>query len=108
MDPVAQQVFVGAFMAYVLQWLKKSSWFPILTEKASRYVKVAFSFLVALGTAFAVDVNYDAVAGVLTLPGLTWLNMWNGLLAFGLSFLTQHATYETVIRAGAPVNKVTP
>jgi hypothetical protein len=108
MDLVPQQVVIGAFMAYVLQWLKKWPPFPVLTEKANRWVKVIFSGVVAAGTVFALEVDYTAVGGILTVAGLTWDNMWNGLLSFGLSFLTQHVTYETVIRAGVAANKRVP
>ena len=104
MDSATQQVVIGFVMSYVMQWLKKAKWFPFITERSDKIVKVLFSSIVALCTALSIGVNWDATSGVLSFTGLAWVNIWNGLMAFLLSFVTQHVAYEAVIHP-AEVNK---
>src|SRR3990167_847004 len=100
MESSAQQVVVGFVMSYVMQWVKRATWFPFVAERSDRVIKVIFSALVALCTALSIGVDWNAAEGILTLSVLTWVNVWNGLMAFGLSFATQHVTYENPIPAG--------
>jgi hypothetical protein len=97
------QIVVGIVFSYGLQWLKKASWFPLLTERSGRYLKVALSAVVAAGSALAISVAWDP-AGVLTISGLTVGNLWAGLQAFLVSFLVQHISYEKLVRAAAPAS----
>ena len=97
MDQVTAQVVIGALFAYVLQWLKKATWFPLFEENSARAWKVAVSGLIAAGTAASINFSWQATGGVLTISGVTGAHVWNALVAFGVSFLSQHGTYEVLI-----------
>jgi len=99
MEPISAQVVLGAAFAYILQWLKKASWFPVLTEQSSKGWKVTVSAIVAAATAASIDLDWQQAQGVLTISGLTWDHTWNALIAFGVSWLSQHASYELLVKA---------
>jgi len=100
-DMIPTQVLIGAVVAYLLQWLKGQRWFPFITEQGSKYAKVAISAVVAAASAFAIDFDWNGAAGTLLISGLTWSHIWGGLVAFGISFLSQHASYELLIHPNA-------
>ncbi len=94
MDQVQLQVVIGVVMSYVIQFLKKTPWCPIITERTDKIVQVAFSALVAAGSALAVSFSYDSTLGQLTVTGLTWANMGHGLLNFLVSLISQQGAYR--------------
>lgn len=94
---VVAQVVVGAGFAYILQWVKKAEWFPWLTRHSTDGWKVIVSAVIAAASAFAIDFKWDSGAGSLMITGLTFAHAWNGLVAFGVSFLAQHGTYKALI-----------
>jgi hypothetical protein len=100
MDQTTAQVVIGSLMAYILQWLKQAPWFPILTEQSAKWWKVAVSAVVAALTAAGIDYSWEAASGTLILTGMTFDHVWNALIAFGVSFLSQHAAYEALINKG--------
>ena len=103
MDTMTAQVVLGALAAYVLQWLKRASWFPLLTENSTKAWKVLLSGIVAAATALSINFDWASATGTLTISGLTWPHIWNGLIAFGLSFLSQHTSYELLVRPSESV-----
>ncbi len=92
------QIVVGVIVAVVLQRLKAVSWFPALSEASTRWTKVTVSALAAVASALAITVAWDGSAGVLTISGLTVENLANGVQAFLVSFLSQHVSYEMLLR----------
>jgi len=94
---ISTQVLIGVAMSYVLQWLKVQKWFPLFTEGMSKYGKVIISGVVAAGSALGIHFGYDPTLGSLTITGLTLAHVWAGILAFGYSFVAQHASYELLI-----------
>ena len=105
MDQISAQVVFGALMAYVLQSLKRASWFPILTEQSTKAWKIGLSAIIAAAAAFAINFQFDASHGILTISGLTWDHAWNGLVTFGVSFLSQHSSYELLVKKTVPLAK---
>jgi hypothetical protein len=97
MEPTLIQVVLGIVASYVMQALKKTSLFPLVTEGSGKLIKVLFSGLIAAGTALGVQFIWDPTLGQLTLTGLTWSHVGNALLAFLVSFLSQHIAYEGLI-----------
>ena len=91
-------------MSFVMQFLKKASWFPLLTERMDTILKVAFSALVAAGSALAISFSFDATLGQLIVTGLTWANVGHGLMVFLTSFLSQQFGYRLLI-APKPVEE---
>ena len=93
------QIVVGIIVSYLLQRLKRAPWFPVLTETSTRYVKLGVSAVLAAASALAISVAWDGAAGVLTISGLTVENVLAGAQAFLVSFLSQHLSYEALLRA---------
>jgi len=92
------QVLIGLVASFVIQWLKKASWFPVLTEQSDKILKVVFSALVAAGSAIAVSFSFDPTLGQLTVTGLTWANVVGGLQAFLIALLAQQFGYRALIK----------
>jgi hypothetical protein len=96
------QIVVGVIVSVILQRLKAVSWFPALSEASTRWTKVTVSALAAVASALAITVAWDGSAGVLTISGLTVENLANGVQAFLVSFLSQHVSYEMLLRRSVP------
>ena len=101
MDQTLVQVVLGYAMTFVLEYLKKASWFPGLSETSLRWVKIAWAWLIAAGSALAVSFTFDPTLGQLTVNGLTWRNVSGGLTAFILSLLVQKLTYRVAVKPAA-------
>lgn len=100
-DALSTQVVVGVAVAYVLQWLKRVSWFPVLTEQSTKGWKILLSGILAAGSALAIGFQWNGAAGELLITGLTGAAILNALIAFGVSFISQHASYELLIHKGS-------
>jgi hypothetical protein len=98
------QVIIGFIMPFVLQMLKRASWFPLLTERTDKIIKIAWSAVVAAGSALAISFAFDPTLGQLTVTGLTWGNLGNGLLAFAVSMISQQVSYRTLLKPKEPDN----
>lgn len=98
MDPYVIQVVLGYIMAFVLEKLKGTSWFPWLTEDSVHAAKVGWSWLVAAGSALAVTFSFDPTLGRLTVDGLTAANIKGGFTAFLVSLVAQKITYRVAIQ----------
>jgi hypothetical protein len=97
MDSYGVQVVVGYVMTWVLELLKKASWFPVLSENSTHVVKVACSWIVAACSALAVTFSFDSTLGRLTIDGLTFANIKGGVTAFIVSLIAQKITYRVAI-----------
>jgi hypothetical protein len=102
MDQTLVQVVLGYVMAFVLEKMKKVSWFSVLTENSTHYVKVAWAWIVAAASAIAVAFSFDSTLGRLTIDGLTWANVKGGLAAFVVSLIAQKITYRVAIAPKVP------
>lgn len=106
MEQYGLQAFVGLLAAFVLQWLKQQHWFPFLNTWSAKWWKIVVSAVVAAASALGISYSYDPTLGRLIIDGLTWSSIGHGLLAFGVSFLSQHLAYEGVARRVLPASKV--
>lgn len=115
MDPtqvIAQtldQVTVGAVVAFVLEYLKKTPWFPWLSEDTSKRAKVVISSAVALATSLGIDASWHGWTLTVDFTAVpahlyAWMQAW----------AVQHGTYhaivksETVTIAGTPETPAGP
>lgn len=92
------QVVIGMLASYLLEWLKRQSWFPGLSEQSTKFIKQAFSVIVAAFSALAITYTFDPDLGRLVIDGLTFSNMGHGLLIFFTSLLAQHSTHALLIK----------
>lgn len=98
----AVQVVFAALMSFVLQGLKNWKWFPFLNEWSAKWWKVAVSAIVAGASAAGISFQFDPVIGQLVITGLTWAAVGHALLAFAVSFATQHVSYEGMAKKMMP------
>lgn len=98
MDSTTTQIVIAYLMSHVIEWLKKASWFPVVSENSTKFGKWMFSGIMAACSAMAITIAWEPTGGVLTLTGLTLSNVTNGLIAFALSFITQQVVYEKMIK----------
>jgi hypothetical protein len=98
----AVQVVFAALMSFVLQAFKNAKWFPFLNSWSAKWWKVAVSAIVAAASAAGISASFDPTLGQLIVTGLTWSGVGHALLAFAVSFITQHMAYEHVVRGVLP------
>ena len=97
MSQAEVQIVVGFLAPFLLQFVKKSSWFPLLTDRTDKIIKMVWSALVAAGSALAITFVFDPTLGQLTVTGLTWSNIGHGMLTFLVSMISQQVSYRMLI-----------
>ena len=98
-DQLPVQSVVGIVAAFILQWLKKASWFPLLTARTDKIIQVVWSAGIAGASALAISISFDpAIPGRVILDGLTWSHVGNGLFLFLWSMLSQQLGYRAMIK----------
>ena len=96
-SPFGDQLTVSAVVVFILQMLKKASWFPWLTvekDRLNRSIAVALAGLSALG----INITFQSTEGVLTITGLTAGTFLHG----GWEWLKAFAVQEFVYRSTKP------
>lgn len=75
-DHAKEQLMWALMASYLLQWLKKTAWFPWLTTEVSSRVQAAWGFALAVATAFGVHIAvqgsfHTAEGAAITITGLS-------------------------------------
>lgn len=92
-SPVLSQVAVSTVIVVVMQWLKKASWFPLLTAQ-SKNVSRAVAALLSLLAGVGIHMTWNHDAGTLVISGLTLASII-GLLG---AWLKSHCVQEGLYR----------
>lgn len=97
-NPFDQFVWAGV-ASYVLRYLTKKEWFPVLTPASTSRFKAQLGFLVALMTAagvhMAVNGSFFSEQGVgFTMTGLSA----HAVKDVGFQWLSQQAWYDTIVK----------
>jgi hypothetical protein len=77
----------------VMQWLKKSSWFPWLTAESDKANKAVAAFMAAIA-AIGIHYTYDASTATLTLTGISFAALGHGLWHWLQSYAVQETIYK--------------
>jgi len=109
MDPstLAPAAIVQAIAVWVLQWLKKSNWFPWLNQNSATANRVV-AFAIALLSAAGITWHYNVTLGTLTVMGLTEQAIWTALAGFvtnELVYMGVQIKAASVLAPPAPVPK---
>jgi hypothetical protein len=96
-NPIDQVMWAGA-VAYILDYLKKKPWFPVLSENTLPRIKAQIGFIAALLTAvgihFAVNGSFFSHDGLqFSVAGLSF----DAVKDVGFQWLSQQAWYDTIV-----------
>lgn len=93
---LSNQIPLALLSAYGLQWLKGSRFFPWITAETqtlNRWAGAVVAFCASVG----VLVSFDHATGVLTISGLTAVNLGHVAWRFAQQWLLQQAAYKGVV-----------
>ena len=102
MNELGNQAGTAIMVAYVLEWVKRSGWFPFLSATSSERLKVmagalaAFATTVGIHYAFDVDLTGHSVF-TLTIP--TGAELFHSASDFGKQWAFQQFAYKTGVKA---------
>jgi len=108
MDSVfGSQVIYAAVTAWVIERLKRASWFPVVTQQTERVNKVLAAVFAALGTVgILVAHTWEPTSHTLTITiaGLTAMNVvtfaWNFLGQYVLTKGAYHLAVKPISNGG--------
>lgn len=94
---------VWAFVSSsVLEWLKRKSWFTLISERTAWGAQRVIGILVAIAGAIGVSWSFDGAAGVLTVTGLQIASMTTLAGEALRQWVVQEVLYRTSIRPYRP------
>jgi hypothetical protein len=102
-DAFLSQFTLSAILVWLMQKLKEAPWFPVWTAKTQLNVQRAYAAVVAALGAVAINVSFDATAGVLTVTGLTVANVGGSVWSWVQSFVMQQGWYHGIFKPAPPV-----
>lgn len=100
-DLVISQVTLSAVAVVVMQWLKKASWFPWLTEQSGKLQNIVAAFTAAI-VAIGVHYTYDSSTATLTITGISWGALGHGIWHWLQSYTFQEVIYKGAIKPAGP------
>ena len=94
MDPstLAPAAIVQVIAVWVIQKLKSAQWFPWLTQNSALASRIV-AYLIAIATAAGITWQWNAAQGVLTISGLMWATISQGLWTAAAGLVTNELTY---------------
>jgi hypothetical protein len=99
---VPEQVMWGLAMSYVLQFLKKQKWFPLITPETSSNIQALIGFIMA--TATAAGIHIAVTGSVLDGNGLsfsvTGLTI-DAIKDVGFQWVAQQGWYDAIVKGKA-------
>ena len=92
---LGSQLAGAVLLAYLLQWVKASNWFPWISEHTkmlNRAITGALSLVAAVG----IHYTFDSASGVLTIGGLHASSVGHGLLEWAKQWAFQQGTADLI------------
>lgn len=97
MEALSNQVLISAVGVWVLERLKRASWFPWVTAQSDRAQRWA-AVLIALVATAGIQVTFESDAGVLTVTGLTLTNVAHFASRALKTFVFQELIYRSGVK----------
>src|SRR5262245_20842869 len=111
MNELGNQVGLGIIIAYLLQGLKQSAWFPFLNEHNTKRYKVALggvaAFLATIGIHYAFDYNATG-NGVVTIVLPTGAEFGHAIVDFAKQWAFQQGAYDSMVNKQITVTHAPP
>jgi hypothetical protein len=94
-----KSISIAGMASVLMEYLKNTKWFPLLSDKSSRGFKIATAAIVAAITTLGITWTHpDSHSLLITWPG--WGVMAGNLYHFGQQWLFQEAWYQKLVRNG--------
>lgn len=90
---------VWAFLSSsFLEWLKRNPRFGLISERMAFWTQRGIGVVLAVATAAGVHASFDAQAGTLTMTGLLWPSVWDGIAESLRQWVNQEVLYRMAIK----------
>jgi hypothetical protein len=90
---------VWAFLASsLLEWMKRNQRIVFISDRMAWGAQRLMGVVLAVATAAGVHASFDAQAGVLTLTGLLWPSVWDGIAESVRQWVNQEVLYRVAIK----------
>lgn len=96
-ENIGIQGLIVVALPFILEWLKKSAWFPWLTAKSDGVVRF-WSAFVAAASSWGVTIQSDWTVGHHAIEGLTAWVLLELALRFVLQFVGQEGIYRWLVK----------
>ena len=100
---VVSQLTLGAVASWVLEALKKASWFPVLSDESTKVAKVFWAALTSLLAVTGLSYVYDPTAHTLLIQGFSLTLVANAVWHWLTQFVMQEGWYQAVFNKPAAV-----
>jgi len=90
------QIVLGAVFSYLLQMLKKVSWFPILTEESAKAIKIFFASLTSLCAVTGLTYVYNPIAHTVLISNFSLALVGHAVWQWATQFVMQEGWYQLV------------
>src|SRR5271154_6889382 len=90
---------VSAISVAAIQWLKKASWFPWLSDASSSFALRGTSLITAFAAAAGIHFTFSAEAGTLAVSGLTVATILPALWAWLKSMVFNELVFQSAVKA---------
>lgn len=104
---VTAQLTSSAVIAYAIEWVKKSKYFPWINTQSknlNRLLMVAASGLAAIG----IHTQFDSASGTLIITGLTTATLLHGAWELVRSSIFTQMLYDGVVQKALAANGAVP
>lgn len=102
MDQLAAMFGTGALISFLLENLKRASWFPWLSYESSK-VNSAAAFVLAFFSTIGLQYMWDDTTRVLSVTVPTLSGFLTLLWQFGVQWAIQKFVYRTGVKEPQPV-----
>jgi len=93
---ILDQISSAAIVVFILEWLKKQSWFTWLTDESTKRVKAVFSLVFGVLAVAGVGYVWTPDAHTLTITGLSLTTIVVALFEVIKQYVTQKFIYKLV------------
>lgn len=103
---LVSQITLGAVSSWLLQVLKKASWFPILQEDSEKFIKVLWSIITSACAITGLSYTYDPTAHTLLITNFSFALVLHAGWSWLTQFVMQEGWYQVAFKPKAIASAV--